>query len=280
MHRNLTLILFMLAVILAGVLLATALHSDSPPESAQAALEPGLAFLEAQEQKDPGEVEDILKELRRQRLIEEQLQKKQEEARQQEAEAQERVQQLLSDSANVWSLFEDYAILGDSRAVGFWYYGYLPESRVLSASGASILTIPDWTPQLVALNPSYVFLCFGLNDLSYNFWPTPEEYAARYESTLQTLQAAVPNARIFVVSILPVQEDAIDDKPLWRSIPEYNEALKKMCEETGFPFVDNDNLSETHPDLWADDDIHFDRAFYPYWATNLIAALYEDQLKA
>lgn len=38
---------------------------------------------------------------------------------------------LYSGEISVWSLFEDYAMLGDSRTSGFTYYGYLsPEARV------------------------------------------------------------------------------------------------------------------------------------------------------
>lgn len=48
-------------------------------------------------------------------------------------------------------------ILGDSRAVGFSYYQFLPENQVLAKNGATIDDIPDYMDQIVALNPSSIF---------------------------------------------------------------------------------------------------------------------------
>ena len=40
-----------------------------------------------------------------------------------------------SDESAVWSSFENAAVLGDSRAVGFSFHEFLPEDRVMAQGG-------------------------------------------------------------------------------------------------------------------------------------------------
>ena len=52
-----------------------------------------------------------------------------------QAEKDSLVAQVKANPDQVWSLFKDYCIMGDSRAVGFWYYEYLPQSNCFSDGG-------------------------------------------------------------------------------------------------------------------------------------------------
>ena len=70
-----------------------------------------------------------------------------------------------SDESAVWSSFENAAVLGDSRVVGFSFHEFLPEDRVMAQGGGTITDLPQYYDQLKALNPKAVFLCFGLNDV-------------------------------------------------------------------------------------------------------------------
>lgn len=227
-----------------------------------AAISAGVEYLQSLEARGTSEVEATLKAMRQAELA---------------AQCEQRKQQLLNGELDVWSQFEDYVLLGDSRAVGFYYYKFLPENRVLAAGGATIRDVQKHIEQIKALNPASVFLCYGLNDVSIGFWHTPEDYAAEYKQVVDSVKEAVPGVTVYVSSILPARDPAFERSSSWREIPNYSAAVSEMCRENGIPFVDNDAISEAYSELWEADGIHLRREFYPYWGINLIMSVYENQ---
>ena len=111
---------------------------------------------------------------------------------------------------------------------------------MLADGGLTIADIPDYEDQMVALNPSYLFLCTGLNDVSIGYWKTPEEYVKAYEETMQELMKKLPDTEIYINSIFPAQDPAFEQSEKWRNIPDYNEAVKAWCEEKGYHYIDKD----------------------------------------
>lgn len=232
--------------------------SCSKKEDKNVDLEAGLAYLTAQEEKDPAEVDNAIQAIKQQRM---------------DAQREELLQQLISGERDVWGMFSDAAVLGDSRAVGFSYYDYLSGDRVLATSGERITSIVDHYEELHALNPSYIFLCYGLNDIV--FWDGAEEYAQGYGEILTDLQNEFPNATIIVSSILSVFDPAFEKESDWYQLPDYSAAVAEYCQENGIPFANNDELCAGHSDLWQPDGIHLLPDFYHYWASNLILTMLE-----
>ena len=238
-------------------------NTDTAEESAE--ISQGVSFLEGLEARNPADVDQILKEQRLQRLQE---------------MRDERMRQLESGEISVWSLFEDYVLCGDSRAVGFSFYGFLPEDRVLAESGSTILKLEERIPDIVALNPSNIFLCYGLNDVSIGIWPTPEDYVKQYAEIIAEIQAQLPDANIFISSILPARDPAFQKSTAWYNIPQYSNAVKDMCDSTAHCYyVDNDTIADEYASLWEVDGIHVQRDFYPHWAANLITEVYSVSLE-
>lgn len=262
------------SILLAGVIIlvvliavATRLGSNGNTDTAEesAEISQGVAFLTGLEAKDPADVDQILKEQRLQRLQE---------------MRDERMRQLESGEISVWSLFEDYVLCGDSRAVGFSFFGFLPEDRVLAESGATILKLEERIPDIVALNPSNIFLCYGLNDVFIGIWPTPEDYVTQYAEIIAEIQAQLPDANIFISSILPARDPAFQKSTAWYNIPQYSSAVKGMCDSTAHCYyVDNDAIADEYASLWEVDGIHVQRDFYPHWAANLITEVYSVSLE-
>ena len=127
-------------------------------------------------------------------------------------------------------------------------------------------------------NPSYIFLCYGLNDVSIGYWNTPEEYVTEFADTIRQIQTEIPDVTIIISSILIARDPAFQRASAWYNIPEYSAAVEEMCSETGCYFVNNDDITERYPELWNSDGIHLNRAFYPYWATNMIMEVYDSEL--
>lgn len=226
----------------------------------------GIGFLQTLEQRSPDNVDAILKEQREQEILE---------------MRDERLRQLENEEISVWTLFEDYVLLGDSRAIGFSFYLYLPEDRVIAEGGATIRHLQQHIPDIVEMHPSNIFLCYGLNDVSIGIWPTPEDYIAEFAETIQAIQAELPDADIYVSSILPARDPAFETSTAWYNIPEYSAEVGKMCETIdNCYFVNNDEISEKYADMWESDGVHLQRYFYQHWATNLIMEYYMNALKS
>lgn len=252
----------------AMVLSAAALgHSAAPKAKASAE---GASFLSAAAAKDPAAVERVLHE----RFVKQlELQ-----ALSDDPDADAEGEFSLKE---IWSKFQDYVLLGDSRAVGFYYYKFLDKSRVFAAGGNTIRDIPASLDTIRSLQPSTIYLCYGLNDTGIGYWNSGEEYAAEMKTRIEQLHEAAPNAVIVVNSILPATEAAYNRSPRWRKIPEFSAAVKTLCESIDYTvFVDNDKLSAAHMDLWdPEDGVHLQKGFYPYWARNMMIAMAKDGLQ-
>ena len=245
-----------LAVAAAAVMAVRSMRSGRRSSAVSA----GIAWLEAQEAADVDEVQQRLLEQKQQRMNE---------------EREKRRRELTDGTIDVWTLFRDCAIMGDSRAVGFSYFDFMPEERVIAGAGWTIRDIEEHLQELKAVNPTIVFLCFGLNDTSIGIWQTPQEYAAEYDQIIQHINRELPNTQVYVNSILPARDPAFDTAEKWREIPDYSGAVEGLCAQKGYHFVNNDAIAEEHSDLWEIDGIHLLSTFYPYWAVNMMMAVYD-----
>lgn len=244
----------------------------------------GAAYLEQLEQRDPDAVDQVLRQRRLDALA---------------AQREELIRQVKSGEQDPFPLFQDAVILGDSRAVGFFYYGFIDESRDLTGTGDTILNLPSKLDALEALNPRYVYLTYGLNDLKIGHWGSLEAHIADYMAAVQKIRERVPDAVIVISSILPYRDPVAQssssqgtgstsettpssfglteaDKGRLAKIPQWNELMEKTCKEFGLVFVDNDAICEEHKDLWEADGIHMYKAFYPAWGKNLVVAALEE----
>ena len=246
-----------LILVLVITLVGTLLDGKEAAKADDAVAE-GIAYLESLEEKDPAEVMAV-----RQSIYQAEL----------DAKRDQILLQLNNGTMDPFSLIKDYVLLGDSRAVGFWYRNFLDKNNVLADGGHTIRNLASYVDTIVAKNPSQIFLCYGLNDSSIGYWDTAEEYVTEYMETVNTIREKLPDATIVVSSILPAKDPAFEKSQKWRAIPEWSAALEKACEENGILFANCDYLAVSYPNLWDPDGIHFRKEFYPYWASCLVAAM-------
>lgn len=226
--------------------------------AAQDSTAPGIAYLESLERKDPSAVMQVRQEIYQAKI---------------DAQRDQLVAQLSNGTMDPFSMIKDYVVLGDSRAVGFWYRDFLERSRVLADGGHTIRNLAEYIDTVVQMNPTQIFLCYGLNDTSIGYWDSAQEYVAEYMQTVKELQSKLPNATIVVSSILPAKDPAFEQSKKWYNIPQWSAALEQACKENGVIFANCDDLAVDYPNLWDPDGIHFREQFYPYWASCLVAAM-------
>lgn len=244
------------AIVLAAlIMLAAILGIVLQDQGAEDVTQAGIAYLEALEKKDPGDVIQV-----RRDILQAQL----------DAQRDELIRQVESGAVDPFTLFQDFVIMGDSRAVGFWYFGFVDQARTLTGGGHTIRDITAQMDALVSINPRYIYLCYGLNDTSIGYWETAEDYVTEYMEVVAEIGRRLPDATVIVSSILPARDPAFQRSSKWYNIPAWSAALEEACKENGVIFVNNDGISETYPELWDPDGIHVREAFYPYWAANLI----------
>lgn len=253
------------------ILLSVWVLGSIPTEAKERdSVQAGVDYLNALEAKDPALIVEALRQREADRLAQ-----MQEEER--EAQRLELIRQIESGEVDIWSMFEDYVILGDSRAVGFYYFDFLDKSRVLADGGHTIRDVESQLDTIKSLQPRYIYLCYGLNDVSIGYWNTEAEYVEELLQVINMLHKALPDTMVIVSSILPARDPAFELSSRWYNIPSFSSAMEAACGERGIPFANNDSICETYAEYWQPDGIHVRPEFYPYWATNLILTTIEGE---
>lgn len=237
------------------IIAAAVLAFYHPDKKASKDVNAGLTYLKQMAGKSSSDIESNIKEMKKERERKERI------------EAREKA--LADGSITVWELFSDYIFLGDSRTVGFSAFGFLDESRVLAHSGDGIKNIADNLETVEYYNPSWIFICYGTNDLG--IYASPEDYIQNLREQMVGLKEAAPHASFLINSIMPVYSDRLlSQSSNYGRIDEFNEAIKQMCEEDGYIYVDNTEIAQEHRSEYESDGIHFKASFYDDWALNLI----------
>ena len=243
-------------VIIAIALIAT--HSRKPSEEVLQ----GREYLSQLEQGDPTSVDERLAQIEEEKL---------------QANMAALRESLLQDPDQVWSQFTDFVIIGDSRAEGFSAYEFLPANRVMAVKGLTIsyLYSDEVAEALQTLQPTKVWLAFGNNDIGDSENPGwLENWIGNYREAVENVRNLLPNATVFVCSVLPVVEPSSEES-YFDAIPAVNEALAGMCAQTGAVFEDASKELEGHPEYYEPDGMHFTIKFYPVWATDMLLKYYD-----
>lgn len=190
---------------------------------------------------------------------------------------QETMAKIASGKGSIWDQFQDYAILGDSRASAFYENGLLEKGRVLAKIGSQITDVKNQVTALKALNPSRIFLTYGLNDIESGDWNNIQAYTEELGQTVSILKQLCPRATVYVNSILPVQSPAYQESTSYYRLAEYNTAIKAYCKKNSISYIDATAVCEAHTDLFEPDGIHYKETFYPFWANTILSEVYNHE---
>ena len=166
--------------------------------------------------------------------------------------------EAILDNVAIRQAFSGTAIIGDSITESIWEYGYLDQDVVVSHRGLSVANADEQIDTAISLSPYVVFMAFGSNDL--------ETYEENYTPFIDAYR--IP---IYINLILPIQQSAIDERPALSYYPEYNEALKSLCSETGCTYIDNSFITQDNQELYEPDGEHVIMEYYPKWLSYMAA---------
>ncbi len=166
-------------------------------------------------------------------------------------------------------IFSTSAILGDSITEGLVDYGWLGGEQVFCKIGASIINGEDLFTSAANTYPGFAFFAFGTNDMG-NYGGNADNFIAKYRTLLEDFKATSPDTIILINGISPPTKEAMEANSSLKNYKKFNNALKKMCKEMDFTYIDNTYIIEEHPEFYAADGIHVTQDYYPYWMNNMI----------
>ncbi len=225
--------------------------------ASDAALEPGRAYIRSLETADTSEIESQIRDIRREQMK----------------------TSMENGDLDVWQMLSDTVIFGDSRAEAFSEYEVMDSRHVVTTIGHSVKwfleDLDTYKSALTSADPSSLVLVFGLNDVDKGM--DVEEYIDEVIDVITQFQELLPDTTIYLNSIIPCNQHAIDKQPYYADIPAWNETVKAYCEEHDIPYIDITDTVEEHPDLYENDGIHMQKDFLDYWAMDIATEITEHE---
>ncbi|MGC7871407.1 GDSL-type esterase/lipase family protein [Desulfosporosinus sp. SYSU MS00001] len=169
-----------------------------------------------------------------------------------------------SANSNYNKTFNNDVFLGDSITKGLSAYKLLDDSKVYAQVGIGTDKVKQLVDSAAKQNPQRVFIMCGVNDVG-NY--TKAQFAQHYTDLINTVKAECPNAKIYVQSILPVQNQATQRNPALNNdnVDEYNSAIFQIANNENVGFINPSSLVNFNPSYYANDGIHYKPSFYTSW---------------
>ena len=159
----------------------------------------------------------------------------------------------------------DVVFFGDSHtAGGDWQYAFPDvESINLGYIGEDVKGMLRRVDAITAVHPKKVFLMAGINGLQQR---SMEEFEFWYAALVDSIRSAVPEAELYIESILPVTgySDYCDNE----KIREANHILRQIVDERGLIYVNIYSryaINGALPDNMSEDGLHLTSDAYSVW---------------
>lgn len=163
-------------------------------------------------------------------------------------------------------------MMGDSLVEGMEAYGVLYPSNTIWQRGIRIDNMQEQLEKAVTYNPNAIVLSYGLNDI--RLWNgNADRFIDAYNNSLDSIMNALPNTKIYVCSILPVSQVALDKDSSFQYINLFNDRLKQLCNDKGIQFLDSSYLLINASDSYGSDGIHPKAFFYQEWANDIMSKM-------
>lgn len=163
------------------------------------------------------------------------------------------------------TFFKDSVILGDSISESLSFYEILSKNNVVAKKGLTVYKAEKQISDVVNKNPKKLFIFLGNNDL-FEETLIEEKFVTQYSSLIDKVKRNVPNAKIYILSILPVNNKAEKENPFLNRerILSFNKAIKSMTQKYNLNYINIFPVINGRENLYEQDGIHFKYDFYKY----------------
>lgn len=180
----------------------------------------------------------------------------------------------------------DAVFIGDSRTVGMMNSTDKPMATFICAVGLDIdkvLTSTDimqgdgttgtLQQALSAKQFGRVFISFGTNEMG---WPYIDTFKEHYTEMVKTIKGYQPNAKIYLIGILPVSasQDAKGELVNNTNASTFTKAIEEIAGELGVEYLDCSEAVVGEdgklPDEASPDGIHMTADYCLYWQNYII----------
>lgn len=169
--------------------------------------------------------------------------------------------------------------LGASLTRGGKWSIFFPGEHILNygVNGRTMRGALRNVKRAVKANPRKIFIMFGAADfIEYRRKPRT---LSNYEKLISILRAELPDAEIYVQSVLPIYVFSSKTSEVNNKIALFNLGLKRLAAEQGIVYIDlfpifNDPKKQAL--LYVSDGIHLTKEGYSLWAEKLEPYIYTD----
>lgn len=182
----------------------------------------------------------------------------------------EQVQKTLHINKNrtLTQRYENSVIVGDSMVHALMSYQALPLKNLAGAIGRRTDNIYDQVDIALMRQPTHIFLCLGINDLSMykkNF----DKFEAEYQKVVEYIQQRNKSIQIYINSIIPLPKETINLYAEYQYINDYNKTIQKLCQKKKIGYVDNTKLMKPELKNFESDGVHPKYPYYAAWIKNM-----------
>lgn len=168
------------------------------------------------------------------------------------------------------AFFNDCVLLGDSITQGLQLFDVMDPTNIIATKGMNVSEGAKHIKEIKAKGKKRVIVLLGINDLAdYN--KSVEYVAGKYGDFAKQLSEAMPDANIYVQSVLPVAKSYNNSKTKITNekINQYNTLLKSEVEGGNVHYLDiNPSMRDSEGYLPAEvtsDGLHMKKDYYGYW---------------
>jgi lysophospholipase L1-like esterase len=165
--------------------------------------------------------------------------------------------------------FSNSVFIGDSITEGFTVNEILSKDCVIAGAGATAGYTYENIGALGEKQPDNIFIMLGSDDMLMPIDDPKGLFENDLTKLINKIKEVVPESNIYLESITPVTQEALEQESRYIHIDEYNELIKEVAENLSVHYVDLGAIAMEHPDLFAEDGIHFKKEFYMLWLKKL-----------
>ena len=259
----------MLVLLLTAAVPLVGFFALQRPKAAAADTSRGLAALERFESVDVGKVEAKIRAIELKRLEEM-------ERRNRRLRLEEILRLIDSGKLTYRKAMKSVYIAGDSLMEGLEVYDILNSNHIFAQVSASLSHLEEHFDKIVSIHPPVLILHYGLNMIAADD-AHADAFIRKYTSDIKKLQKALPDTRIVVSLLFPVDREVATAKR-FGAISKYNKKLQKMCADLGIEALDSKpafyEKGKFTTRYYGADGIHLSASFYRnVWLKHVIRTL-------